>query len=252
MSLPLVRLGKSGLLLVISDVHVGAVDHAEKEFDEALRWALDNGAHVFANGDLADNAIVSGKAPGEKLLGQDKWPNEQVRIVCEKLKPFAKKDRLVGIVRGNHEARSRRESLFDLCEFIAFKLEVPYLGVGGYLRCVSGAQQYTIAVQHGRSGAANPFFELDKLSRLYPAAELVALGHNHHLAARRVHGLGIDKAGSECLTDVWQCRTGSYLKYADYVREMALSPQRIGSPIVHFAPDRHEIDVDTRTLSWGF
>lgn len=249
---PRVQLSKSGYLLLLSDVHVGAVEHAEREFDDALTWAKENDAHVFANGDIADNSIASGKAPGEKLLGQSKWPTEQCKIAFDKLKPFAKKGRLVGFTRGNHEARTRRESLFDLCEFLAYTLGVPYFGVGGYLRCDTGGQSYPIAIQHGRSGAANPYLECDRMMRLYPSAELVALGHNHHLAARTVPAIGVSPEGTECLKETWQVRTGSYLHFADYVREMVLTPQRIGSPIVHFDAKKHRIDVDTKTLSWGF
>jgi len=73
---PRVQLSKSGYLLLLSDVHVGAVEHAEREFDDALTWAKENDAHVFANGDIADNSVASGKDPGEKLLGQSKWPTE--------------------------------------------------------------------------------------------------------------------------------------------------------------------------------
>lgn len=236
----------------MSDVHVGAIEHAEKEFDQSLSWALDSKALIFLNGDLAECAIISGKSAGEKLLGQEKWPNEQVRIICDKLKPFAKRGKIIAITRGNHEARTRREALFDLCEFIAYKLEVPYAGIGGYVRLMSGSELYTIAIQHGRSGAANPFLECDRMTRLYPAAELVALGHNHHLAARTVPGIVIGKDGTEKLHECWQLRTGSYLRFADYVREMVLQPQRIGSPIIKFHSDKHAINVDTSTLSWGF
>lgn len=252
MTTPLHQLTKSGLLLLMSDIHVGAVEHAEKEFDEALAWAKEHDALVLLGGDIADNSIASGKAPGEKLLGQAKWPTEQCKIAFDKFRPFAKKGRLIGIVRGNHEARSRREALFDLCEFLAHALEVPYLGVGGYQRFVTGSQFYTIAVQHGRSGAANPFLENDRLMRLYPAAELVALGHNHHLAARTVPAIGVSPLGTECLKETWQVRTGSFLRYCDYVRELVLTPQRIGSPIIHFDSKQHRISVDTTTLSWGF
>lgn len=239
-------------LVIISDVHIGAVEHAEREFDETLRWALDSKALVLANGDLCDFCVPSGKAAGEKLLGQDKWPTEQVKIACDKLKPFAKKGKLVGLTRGNHDAgRPRNVALFDACEMIAHAIEAPYLGVGGYLRFNIGSQSYVIAVQHGRSGAMNPFMENDKMARLYPLAELVALGHNHHLGARTVTSIGVSKEGNECLRETWQVRTGSYLQYADYAREMVLAPTRIGSPIIRFNDRKHEIDVDCKTLSWG-
>ncbi len=213
---------------------------------------MDSKALLFPNGDLAEFSVPSGKAVGEKLLGQDKWPTEQIKIVHDKLKPFAKKGRLIGLTRGNHDAgRARNVALFDPCEMLAHVLDVPYLGVGGYLRFNIGSQSYVIAVQHGRSGAANPWLENDRMVKVYPLAELVALGHNHHLGARTIHSIGIAPDGTECLRDTWQVRTGSYLRYADYAREMVLVPTKIGSPIVRFDAKKHEIDVDCKTLSWG-
>lgn len=251
-SIPLVTLGKSARLVILSDVHVGAIEHAEREFDETLKWAKDNDALVFANGDLAENSIISGSASGEKLLGQVKNPNEQITEILLKLKPFAKRGRLVGFTRGNHEARTRREAMFDLCEFMAHYLDVPYLGIGGYVRFVAGGELYVTAIQHGRAHGANPWLELDRMQKLYPLAELVALGHNHVLGARPVEAFGISPQGTECLKQTWQVRTGSYLKYAEYVRELVAPPQRIGSPIVTFEKKRHEISVDANTLSWSF
>lgn len=249
-SIPLVTLSKSCKLILLSDVHVGALEHAEREFDETLRWAKDEDALIFANGDIAENSIISGSAPGEKLLGQIKNPNDQVVEILYKLKPFARRGRLVGFTRGNHEARTRREAMFDLCEFMAHYLDVPYLRVGGYVRFVAGGEVYNTAIQHGRAHGANPWLELDRMQKLYPVAELVALGHNHVLGARPVEAFGISPQGTECLREVWQVRTGSYLKYAEYVRELVALPQKIGSPIVTFDRKKHRIHVDASTLSW--
>ncbi len=240
------------ILVIFSDVHIGAVEHAERQFDELLRWILDNDAYAVANGDLCEFSVPSGKAMGDKLMGQNKWPTEQVKIAFDKLKPLAKKGKLVGLTRGNHDAgRPRNTALFDACEMLAHALDVPYLGVGGYLRFNTGKQSYVVAVQHGRSGAKNPFLENDRMMHLYPLAELVALGHNHHLGARTVESIGIDKNGVECLREVWQVRTGSYLQYADYAREMVLPPTRIGSPIIRFDNREHGVEVDCKTLSWS-
>lgn len=237
-------------MVILSDVHVGAEHHDERRFDEALRWCHEHDAAVFLNGDLLENAIASGKAPGEMLLEQRLTPTEQVREFCKKIARLAKRGRIVGVTRGNHEARSRREAMLDVCELIAAHLDVPYHRVGGYIRLKHGARVYRGAIHHGRSGAANIWLELDKLARIYPEADFVAAGHNHQLAAREVFSLALGPDGQERVQGRWQIRTGTYLRYADYARESALAPGRVGSPVLRFSPKEHRIDVDLGTLAW--
>lgn len=244
------QLPKSGTLVIFSDVHVGAEHHDERRFDEALAFCREADAAVFLNGDLIENAIVSGKAPGEMILEQTLTPTEQVRQFCAKLRPLAKRGRIVGVTRGNHESRSRREAMLDLCELIALHLQVPYLRIGGYVRMKHGSQVYTAGIQHGKSGAANIWLELDKLMRIYPEADFVACGHNHALAAREVYQLRIASTGAEEVSRRWQVRTGTYLGYADYAREAALAPGAVGSPVLRFDQRKHHMEVDVRTLSW--
>lgn len=244
------QLGKTGRLVIFSDIHVGADHHDERRFDLALQWCKENDAHIFLNGDLVENSIIVGKSPGEMLLDQRSTPTEQVKEFCRKLQPFARAGKVVGITRGNHEARSRREALLDLCELIAAHLRVPYMGIGGYVRLKYGDHLYVGGIQHGRSGAKNIWAELDKYAALYPQADFVAAGHNHALDARRVNSLVIDRRGQEKVQCLWQVRTGTYLGFSDYAREMALAPSAMGSPVLTFQPKAREMAVDVETLRW--
>lgn len=243
-------LGRTGRLVIFSDVHVGAEHHAEKEFGEALRWAREHEADLFLNGDLIENSIVDGKAPGEKLLEQRLMPTAQVLEFVKLIKPFAKRGRVVGITRGNHEARSRREALIDLCEIIAAHLDVPYYRIGGYVRVKHGTQVYAGGIHHGRSSGKNIWAELDRLGALYPQSDFVAAGHNHALDARTVVSLGIGHDGAERVVQRWQVRTGSYLGFSDYARELILAPSALGSPVLTFGSRERKVDVDVRTLRW--
>lgn len=246
---PLVQLGKRPRpIVILSDVHIGATEHCEREFDAALEWIRENRAWVILNGDLVENAIVSGSAPGEKLLGQSLVPTDQLLVAKAKLKPLAR--RIVYSTRGNHEGRTRRESLLDISEILAEMLGAPYAGVGGLLRFQAGSQVYTFAIQHGRSGGKNIWLETGKMLDLYPEADLVALGHNHALGAVSSGGIVTSKTGGETIRERWQVRTGSYLGFADYVREMVLRPGNIGSPVIRLDPNEKRISVDVETLSW--
>lgn len=243
-------LGRTGTLVIFSDVHIGAEHHAEKEFKEALRWCVENDAAIFLNGDLIDNSIASGKAPGEKLLEQATMPTEQVLELVATMRPFAKRNRLLGITRGNHEARSRREAMIDLCEIVAASLHVPYYRIGGYVRVKHGQNLYLGGIHHGRSSGKNIWLELDKMSSLYPESDFVACGHNHALDARTIVSLGVSPDGSERVHQRWQVRTGCYLGFSDYAREMVLSPSALGSPVIRFGAKARSVDVDVRTLRW--
>ena len=88
------------------------------------------------------------------------------------------------------------------------------------------------------------------MAKLYPLAEFVALGHDHQLANRPVAYLSIDETGKEKVKLRYQIRTGTYLKYADYARNMCLAPGEVGSPIISFSDKEHKLKVDTSTLSW--
>jgi hypothetical protein len=244
------ELPKSGTLVLFSDIHTGAEAHDAELFDESLRWCKDNDAAIYLNGDLLENSIASGKSPGEKLLEQATNPNEQVKEFVAKLKPFAKRGRIVGITRGNHEARSRREAMIDLCEIIADLLSIPYHRIGGYVRFAYGGHIYVGGIHHGRSAAKNIWLELDRMLSLYPSSDFVACGHNHALDARTVHFVGVGKDGAERADQRWQIRTGTYLRWAEYARELALPPSPIGSPIVRFGAKTRSVEVDVRTLRW--
>jgi predicted phosphodiesterase len=248
-SIPLVKMGKSPApIVILSDVHIGATEHCEREFDTTLAWIKRNKAWVILNGDIVENAIVSGKAPGEKLLGQALVPTDQLIEARNKLKPLAK--RIVYSTRGNHESRTRREAMLDITELLSEMLGVPYAGVGGIIRFQAGSRVYTFGIQHGRSGGKNIWLETGKMLDLYPDADLVALGHNHALGAVSAGGIVVGKTGTETIRERWQVRTGSYLGFADYVREMMLRPGNVGSPIIHLDPARHKLTVDVETLSW--
>lgn len=249
-NIPLVELNKSRKLVILSDVHVGAEAFDEEHFNETIRYINETKAKVLGNGDLAENSIIEGKSAGEKLLEQKNFPTEQIKYIISRLRPIAKRGDLVGIIRGNHESRTRRDALLDLCEIIAEALESSYLGIGGYQRYRTGRQVYVGAVQHGKSCSSNTWMELNRMEKIYPSAEFVALGHDHQLAHRAVAYLSINDQGKEVVKLRHQVRTGTYLKYADYARNMCLAPGEVGSPVLTFSDKEHQINVDTSTLSW--
>ena len=246
----LARLTRTNTLVIFSDDHLGADAFDEARFDDCIRWCLENEALVYLAGDHVENSVASGKDPGEKLLEQAIWPTEQIKSFVSKLRPLAKKGRIAGALRGNHEARTRRESLLDVSELIATMLDTPYDGVGGLIRFQAGARVYSAGIHHGSRAGANTWLELDRMLRLYPTADLVSLGHNHDFNARQVTHIDVATDGTEMIRRRWQVRSGTMLRFADYARAMCLTPSVIGHPVIRFSPKAQEVSVDISTLAW--
>lgn len=248
---PLVKLTRTRKLVIMSDIHVGAEEFEEAAFLEALRWVKDHEALVYFAGDLCDNAIASGKDAGEKLMGQKWWPTEQAKWFIDRVKPLAKAGRVAGILRGNHDARTRRESLFDICDLIAHSLEVRYDGHGVASRWLAGKELYTLGIHHGSTAAKNIWLELKRMLDLYAHADLVAAGHNHAFAAEPMPHITVDAHGHERRGVRWMVRTGCFLGYAEYLRPLCLPPSATGCPIIGFGDSKHELEVDVQTLRWN-
>jgi hypothetical protein len=244
------RLNKSERVVLMSDIHIGADDFDETRFLETLRYCKDTSSMIALGGDVIENSIVEGKSPGDKLLEQKYKPTEQMLYAMAAFKPFAKTGKILWSLLGNHEARSRRESLIDLSALLAEYLDIPYLGIGGMIQVISGAESYLGAVQHGAASGSNTWAELDKMSKIYRQAEFVALGHDHQLTARSVGFVGVDEKVNEVIKSVLQIRTGTYLRYAEYARKLLCPPTSVGSPILRFFPKKHHILVDVTTLNW--
>ena len=260
MQIPTITLTSSRTLCIASDIHIGAAEHAAEQWQQTLDYCLNSkgGIRLVLNGDILENAVISGSAPGEKLLTQAAWPTEQVLDAIDSLIPLAKKGLIAGITRGNHDARTRREGLLDLCEIIAHVLSrvankpVPYWGIGGLCRVVARKNEsaYYGVIQHGKRAGSNPWGEVERCFSLFPQAQFAALGHNHYFGFKRIWSIA-DVGGTEVLRSRVAIRTGSYLRRSDYIKELIVSPSPLGSPLLRFAKAGAGVDVDTETLSWA-
>ena len=254
MHIPTIQLGSNGLLCIASDIHIGAEEHAAEQWQATLDFCLTEKVKIFLNGDILENAIISGSSPGEKLLTQATWPTQQVIDAIDALIPLAEKGLVVGVTRGNHDARTRREGLLDLCQIIAHVLpkNVPYWGIGGLCKVKVGKNgpPYWGVIQHGKRAGSNPWSEVERCFSLFPKAQFAALGHNHYFGYKRVWSIGADEEDMEVLRPKIAIRTGSYLGRSDYIREMIVPPCPLGSPILKFDKHGSDIEIDVETLSW--
>jgi len=199
----------------LTDVHVGAVEHDFKKFEEAIKMIEeDDDAKWFGNGDLLE--LIP---PHYKInqRGQDIPPEEQYLEFARLVEPI--KDKCLFIRGGNHDyLRSFNILDFDVCKVLANELGVPYYRMPGYTRVKVNGSSYNLVSGHGKGGGKNGDTELNSMAAVYSDGDVFFLGHNHQLYVKPMDSLVIGKDNTEELRRRWYIRGGSFLRYADYAR----------------------------------
>lgn len=173
----------------VADVHLGALEHAENEWQAFLKKVKDENAYLILAGDLINNSIRSAKFanPFDEVLR----PREAKARMVEYLKPF--KDRILCVVTGNHEARTLRDADQDLTYDICSKLDIEhlyretiaYMGIGvgsGSRPNGKPTVTYTFAVTHGSGGGIYTGAAVNRNERfgnVVDGLDCLVVGHVH-------------------------------------------------------------------------
>lgn len=145
------------ILVPISDVHVGHVDHNKKLFQDTINWIKDNNAYTILLGDLID-----GISQKDRRYENDSIANEfkdyldnlhykQTEVFLKGVKPI--RDNVIAVMGGNHEQKVKTGFSFDSTSVVAQQLKKPILTDPGYviIRFHDGkaTRLYNIFCSHG-------------------------------------------------------------------------------------------------------
>lgn len=146
-------------LYPISDVHWGAAECMEKEFQAYLKKIQDDPfSGVLLAGDLLNNGIRSSKTDVYK---EKYMPDKQKDMMIELLEPI--KDKIIAGVRGNHELRTSKESCQDPMKdiFVALQIKDRYEPDAAFIKISLGTKSsnskpatYMIYLSHGNGGGS--------------------------------------------------------------------------------------------------
>lgn len=182
------NLGKHSdiLLYSINDVHVGEKSLDKEYFKNFIKLiASTPNAYCVLAGDLLNNAIISSVS---NVYEEEMTPSESKKWLREELKPI--KEKILAVVSGNHENRSRRSTDTDLIEDICDYLNISelYRKDEAYVKVTFGTQAsggkpqiYGIYVTHGCGGGKLPGGMINNVERLSMSvmADVYITGHFH-------------------------------------------------------------------------
>lgn len=226
----------------ISDVHLGALEHNKKEWDNFCRKIdSEDNARIILGGDLVNNSVRNSVAnPFDEVLR----PREQKRLMVEYLKPI--KDRILCGVCGNHEARTTKDSDQDIMYDIFSKLDIEdvyreniaFMKISiGERRCKDRTQpnvSYTFAVTHGTGGGIYTGAAINRNERfgnIIEGLDCLIVGHTHKGTISRPSKVVIDPQNNVVsVKDYLVISSVSWLNYGGYAVKKMLLPAAAAIP----------------------
>ncbi len=234
----------------IGDLHLGSIGCHEKEWAEFVSFIQNEpDSYVVVVGDMIDNSTRNSIA---NPFDQKYRPMEQKNILSEFLKPIS--DKILCAVRGNHEARTVKESDQDILYDVLCRLNIEdryragtaflYLQIGERPNGSKGSrpiQAYRIVVTHGTGGGKFAGSAINNQQRfgMVVDCDVLITGHTHAPSITKPSRVIFDPVQREVTTQPFACvQCASWLAYSGYPLQKMLPPQTAWSNDV---PQRIEL-----------
>jgi len=244
----------------ISDVHLGAAEHLEREWSAFCAHLLDDPhAYITLGGDLLNNAV---KNSVSNVYEERLRPREQKRLIVEMLTPL--RERILCLVPGNHEWRSAREVDDEPTYDIACKLDLEHLYRQnmafvklqfGDNRKGKGSDNptYVLAVTHGAGGGILTGAAVNRAERfayVLDGIDGIIVGHTHKPFVTAPEKLSVDPQHNTVYRRPFVVvNTSSWMAYGGYAARKMLTPSGYRPQVLTLRGRRKEIDASMR-LSW--
>lgn len=239
-------------IIPISDVHLGSMECKQKEWERFCKELIDNpDTYIILVGDLLDMGITNSKT---NIYKQTMMPTEACDKMVETLLPI--KDKILGIVEGNHERRVALATSFSPSRYIAARLGIEsryresacfmILRFGGLdkdeIRNKKGSKRptYTISAIHGATKTR------DKNLGLYVDSDINITGHTHTPDIIPKMRYKFDQHNNKMTqAPFYHIVTSSWLDWGGYGIEKLYEPAAFCVQKIHLSNNKKQISILT-------
>lgn len=241
------------LLYPISDVHLGASEHMEREWDDFCRKIeeLPN-AYIILGGDLINNATRNSVS---NVFEETMRPREQKKLIAEMLMPI--RDRILCSVSGNHERRSGKDADDDPTYDIMCKLDLEHLYRENmaFVKIRFGKKEadgmknptYMLTVTHGAGGGMLTGGAVNRNERfgyVIDGMDCLIVGHTHKPFVTQPSKIKIDPYNNKVDIKPFKVvSSSSWLKYGGYAAQKMLLPSSHAPQVITLCGNRKDIKV---------
>lgn len=240
-------------IIPISDIHLGAAEHMEKEWAAFCDMVLsDENVYLILAGDLINNATRSSVS---NVFEETLRPREQKRMMVEMLKPIS--DRILCCVSGNHERRSLKDADDDPCYDIMCKLDIEdrYRENIAFLKLQMGKKKaagnrnptYTFVVMHGSGGGIFTGAAINRNERfgyVVDGMDCLIVGHSHKPTISQPGKIKINHHNNTVQMTTFKVVTASsWLKFGGYAAQKMLLPSSHAIQTINLNGKKKEISI---------
>lgn len=221
-------------IIPVSDVHLGAAEHMEKEWRQFCDNVIKQpDTYITLGGDLINNGTKTGVS---NVFEETMRPREQKRVMAEMLEPL--KDKIICAVPGNHERRSGKDADGDPTYDIMAKLDLEHLYrenmafVKLQMGDVRGDGRknptYVLCVTHGSGGGIMTGASVNRNERFgytVDGMDCLIVGHTHKPFTTQPGKIKIDPYNNRVSVKPFKVLTAtSWLEYSGYAARALMQP----------------------------
>lgn len=221
-------------LFPVSDLHLGSRQCDIERFRQFVGMILEKpNRYLIVNGDMLNNNITGAVgSPYDDIMN----PREQKKQLKKELEPIAK--RILCIVSGNHERRTKKVNDENPLEDIAEHLSVPYREEDAFIKLSFGRGYnnkriaYAIYVTHGTGTGKRPGSSLNNIEALTLNcfADIYIMGHVHRKTAHKALYLLPDLQNNIVReVEMLYVISSSWQSYGGYAKIKGMRPSALGS-----------------------
>lgn len=238
----------------ISDVHLGAAEHMEREWGDFCNNLLqDPNGYAVIGGDLLNNCTRSSVS---NIFEETLRPREQKRLMVEMLLPI--RDRILCAVTGNHERRSMKDADDDPTYDIMCKLDkehlyrenIAFVKIQIGKKSGDGAKNptYVLVVTHGAGGGmltGGAVNRNERFAYVLDGCDCLVVGHTHKPFITQPAKIKIDPYNNKVTVRPFKVVSStSWLEWGGYAAQKMLQPTSHAPQMITLRGNKKEIRVE--------
>ena len=219
--------GRTIRVWAVADVHIGARECDIEGFEAFLhRIAKDKDAYIVLCGDIINNGIRDSLT---NVYEETMPPSAQIEKAAELLAPV--KDKILGAVGGNHEARSRKAVDLDPMHTIMVMLGIGYLYRTNFafLRIIlsngNTKSRYALMLIHGKTENKKRQF-----AYAVEGVDAIISGHTHNGIVEKPARLVFTSRNNVMVKPLVSLTATSWLTYGGYAAAALYRPAATSCP----------------------
>lgn len=244
---------KDIIIRPIADVHLGAKEHMENEWQDFIDDIKNKpNTYLTLGGDLINNGT---RTSVSNIFDETLRPSEQKKLMARYLEPI--RDRILCSVSGNHEQRSGKDVDDDPTYDIMCKLDIEdrYRENVAFVKVKIGSKEgsgsnnpgYIIVVTHGSGGGIYTGASVNRNERFgysIDGADLIIVGHSHKPFVTQPAKIQIDPHNNIVRMKPFKVVTStSWLTYGGYAMRKQLLPASFAPQEIILKAKKKEILV---------